>query len=121
MSNTRNLLDYSRYFELNRLVSLLKFIMLALVLSSCTFKPAIDFDKQGAFLTKFTSGMSKQEVDMILQEHQDVTLLSEEFQENGKLIIRYSTSGDVYGTNVFSFWYSVDMKLIYVIPKNSTD
>ena len=121
MLHTRDLPDYSCYLELNRLVNLLKFIMLGLVLSNCTFKPAIDFDKQGAFLTKFTSGMSKQEVDMIIQEHQDVTLLSEEFQENGELIIRYSTPGNVYGTNVFSFWFSADMKLIYVIPKNPTD
>lgn len=120
MSNAQNL-SYFFHSQLNILFSLLKIVMVGFILSSCSAKPDIDFDKQQAFLTQFVSGMSKQEVDLILQEHQDITLLSEEIQENGELKIRYSAPGDIYGTNLFTFRYSADLELIYVIPKNPTD
>lgn len=91
-----------------------------IIFVACQRPNKYDGDKQYAFLVKFTAGMSKQEVDAILANHQDITLLKE-FQENGELVVRYSTPIEIYGSNIFTFRYSGELKLIYVIPVEPTD
>ena len=104
----------------NNLTLMCLWVFLSIILTACRGVNEYDSDKQYALLVQFPTGMSKEEVDAILQNYQDITLL-EEFQENGELVVRYSTPIEIYGSNILTFRYSVEMKLIYVIPVEPTD
>lgn len=95
-------------------------VVLLTFLGACRGRGGYDSDKQYAFLVKFTAGMTKEEVDAVLLEHQDITLL-EEFQERDEFVVRYSAPIEIYGSNIFTFRYSAEMKLIYVIPVELLD
>jgi hypothetical protein len=96
------------------------FLILALLficffLASCTGGDGLlDFDKIDAFEAMFTVGMSKQEVEEILEGMEGVSL--NEYRQLGGCPVWaiYNTSPEHFGSSIFTFCYDSNMKLKYI-------
>ncbi|MCP4424833.1 MAG: hypothetical protein GY803_10100 [Chloroflexi bacterium] len=108
------------YYSKN--IWMMVFITIAYMLTGCVGSGAkYDFDKQDAFMERFSTGMSRHEVEAILQQLEQITFKSERQRENEEIVLVYATSEDIYGTFEYTFVFSDEIKLIKIVPAFFTD
>ena len=104
-----------------------KIYLLALMLFSvagCQFfgSPHVQFDAEmrETFESQFKSGMTRVEVEKVLENvNGEVLILSETMIENGDILIKYQINTRSVGEPYYFFRFTQDEYLIVVFPPNA--
>jgi hypothetical protein len=113
-----------RKLNSNKFVRLILIAILTLfIIAACHSSSSVEYnyDKQAAFETLFAKGLSRQEVEMIIEGLEDVTYDGEMQRIGGGVSVFYRTSIELYGTFGYTFVYNDDLKLLHVTPQFATD
>ena len=114
----RSLLESFYRYEISSVLLLGVFLLVVLLLiSGCTqSEPRYNFTKQQEFEALFSSGMSQEEVEQILDELGDYDLFRTWITENGNIHLAYRTQSDYWGAPVYYFHFSPDGTLLALNP-----
>lgn len=94
----------------------------ALVLFACCRNTVqYDFDKQDEFVDMFSVGMSRQEVEEILEPLESVSFYREQLVDNDRIVITYFVSSQLYGSPEYKFYFTNEWTLLDVVPVILTD
>jgi hypothetical protein len=87
-------------------------LVVLFLISRCTrFEPRYNFTKQKEFEALFSSGMSQEAVEQILDELGDYELYDTSIFENG-YSVTYTTQSNHWGAPAYFFHFSLDGKLL---------
>ncbi len=115
---TRALLESFHRYEISSVLLLGVFLLVVLFLiSGCTqSEPRYNFTKQQEFEALFSSGMSQEEVEQILDELGDYELYDTSLSENGNIHVTYTTQSNHWGAPAYFFHFSPVGALLALNP-----
>lgn len=80
-----------------------------------------DLNKQKAFESLFVVGSPQEDVEKIVMSLEGVEFSETFILSDGDIVIVYRTSLELYGTFAYSFIFSDDLKLKYIVAEEFTD
>jgi hypothetical protein len=118
-SEKRFLKDQQPFF-LRKDFHQIKWFLLGLIITGIIAScggPGISYsiEKQNAFKAKFWIGMSKSDVETILNGLEEVTFSEVQTLDNGEIMSVYWTDDELYGTNEYKFYFLSDLTLKEIV------